>query len=202
MNVSAIQFLQRENLRLKQENETLERDKRSLNGYLEILQSIYWVSQTITLEENILDGFNKLLHAVMSVMGAKDGSLSRLNSNTNELTFLAVFGDLQEQLPGHRIKSDVGIAGWVVSNGKPLIVNNPRQDWRFSQTVDEEFGFFTNSILSVPVMKYGQVLGLMQTLNKPGDEFTEADIGLLLTLAQVAVMVLEELQSREALNPG
>jgi len=92
---------------------------------------------------------------------------------------------------GYRIKSDAGIAGWVVENQQPIIVNHPRQDWRFSVQVDEEFHFTTRSIASVPVTsEQGKFMGVIQLLNKRG-EFTQADIALLLILSQVAAKVLE-----------
>ena len=35
----------------------------------------------------------------------------------------------------HRPGGDVGVVGWVASNREPLIVNNPRQDRRFSSHI-------------------------------------------------------------------
>jgi GAF domain-containing protein len=181
--------LQQENVRLKEENEALYR-------YFDTVKDLYWASQQIASEENLLYALNQLLYKVMTVISAKDASLTRLDEETGELVFMLVHGDLAQQLPGHRIKSDVGIVGWVVSNHKPIIVNDPRQDSRFSQTVDEDFGFFTRSIVSVPIMNRGKLIGVIQLLNKRGNQFNEADVALLLIFCQVTVIVLEEIQLR------
>jgi GAF domain-containing protein len=191
MNESATRFLQQENIRLQKEIEALQRKNRSLYRYLDMIKELYWFNQQIVSEENPLDVFDQLLYKAISVVDANDGSLSYLDEETKELVFVLVHGDLREQLPGYRIKSDVGIAGWVVSNQKPIIVNNPRQDWRFSLDVDQDFSFFTRSIASVPVIARDMPIGAIQLVNKRDNEFTEADVALLLVLSQVAAKVLE-----------
>ena len=191
MDASATRFLQQENIRLQKENEALQRKNRSLYRYLDMIKELYWFNQQIVSEENPLNVFDQLLYKAISVVDANDGSLSYLDEETKELVFVLVHGDLREQLPGYRIKSDVGIAGWVVSNQKPIIVNNPRQDWRFSLDVDQDFSFFTRSIASVPVIARDTPIGAIQLVNKRDNEFTEADVALLLVLSQVAAKVLE-----------
>jgi len=169
-----------------------------LHSYLDMVKQLYWACQEITSAENLLYELNQLLIKVMEVVEAKDGSISRLNKQAGELVFVLVHGELGRQLPEYRLKSDVGIAGWVVQNRQPIFVNNPRQDPRFSQIVDKEFGFFTKSIVSAPVMLQGEVRGVVQLLNKRHSEFTEADVVVSLILGHVSAMVFDEIQSRLA----
>ena len=191
MDTSTTRFLQQENIRLQKENEALQRKNRALSHYLDMVKELYWFNQHIASDENPLNVLDQLLYKVISTIGADDGSLSYLDEETSELVFVLVHGDLREQLPGYRIKSDDGIAGWVVSNQKPIIVNTPRQDWRFSLEVDQDFSFFTRSIASVPVIAKDRAIGVIQLVNKHDNEFTEADIALLLVLSQVATKALE-----------
>jgi GAF domain-containing protein len=167
-----------------------------LHRYLQTVKDLYWASQDIAAADNLLYALNQLLYKVMSVIGAKDGSVSRLDEATGELVFVLVHGELGRQLPDFRIKSGTGIAGWVVNNRQPIIVNSPHVDTRFSNIVDKEFDFFTNCIASAPIMRRGHVKGVVQLLNKRGDEFNEADIVLLLVLGQVAAIVFEEIEKR------
>jgi GAF domain-containing protein len=133
----------------------------------------------------------------MSVLGAEDGSLLLRDEETDELVFVLVHGDVRQQLQGYRLKGDVGIAGWVATQREPLIVNSPRQDSRFSRQVDETFGFTTRSILCVPMIARGKLIGVIQLLNKRGeDEFIETDADLLAILGHVAAIALEEMQYR------
>jgi GAF domain-containing protein len=189
LSTSTLRFLQQENIRLQKTVETLEQTNQALTRYLDMVQEIYWTGQTITTVEHPLETIDGLLEKVMKVCGAHDGSLLILDKKNGELIFVFSHGDLRQQLPGHRLRSNVGIAGWVVEHGQPIIVNNPRQDWRFSVAVDEAFGFLTRSIVSVPMLNKGEVVGVLQLLNKYHNDFSEADVALLLIYGQVALTI-------------
>jgi GAF domain-containing protein len=201
MSTSTTRFLQQENIRLQKENEALQQKNRTLVRYLDMVKELYWFNQQIVFEADPLDVLDQLLDKTINVIGANDGSLSYLDEAAGELVFVLVHGDLREQLPGYRIKSEIGVAGWVVSNKRPIIVNNPRQDWRFSLEVDQDFSFSTRSIVSVPVIAQNKPIGVIQFVNKRNSEFTESDVALLLTLSQVATKALEaappQLEARE-----
>ncbi|MBI1878661.1 MAG: GAF domain-containing protein [Chloroflexi bacterium] len=193
---SALRFLQQENTRLQDENKTLREDSLAFRHYMEALKDLYWATQRITSEENLFNLLDQILYNAMSVLRAEDGSLLLLDEETNELVFVLVHGDIRNKLRGYRIKSNTGIAGWVARQREPLIVNNPRQDVRFSLDVDEEFSFVTRSILCVPMITRGKLIGVIEIVNKRAEEFTETDTTLLLILAQVAAIALEEMQTR------
>jgi len=175
-----------------------EKTVKILQNYLKTVQELYWAGQDIASADNLLYELNRLLFKVMSAVGAKDGSICRLDDQANELIFMLVHGELGRQLPDYRIKSDTGIAGSVVNTHDPVIVNDPRQDERFSQVVDTEFGFFTKSLASAPIMRRGQCRGVVQLLNKAGNNFNDEDVVLMLILGQVAAIVFEALESRGA----
>ncbi|MDM8530347.1 GAF domain-containing protein [Anaerolineales bacterium HSG25] len=198
MSASVVRLLQQENIRLKKEVDTLETRTDTLYQYFETVKRLYWSSQQIVKEENPLITLNELLYEVIDVIGARDGSLSHLDETTGELVFLLVHGDLRQQLRGYRLQTDTGIAGWVVNNQESLIVNDPGQDWRFSSTVDQEFHFLTQSIMTVPIITQGKLVGVSQLLNKKDNKFNEADVVLLLLLGQIAAAVLNEMETRIA----
>ncbi len=195
-STSALRFLQQENSRLQEENKALREDSLAFHHYMEALKDLYWATQRITSEEDLFKLLDQILYNALSVLRAEDGSLLLLDEETGELVFVLVHGDIRNRLRGYRIKSNVGIAGWVVSQREPLFVNNPRQDGRFSLDIDEEFSFITRSILCVPMITHGKLIGVIELLNKRDDEFTEADATLLLILGQVAAIALEEMQTR------
>jgi GAF domain-containing protein len=192
MTSSTMRFLQQESLRLNKELEALKQQNSRLEHYLDTVKAVYWTGLAITSADEPVETLSQLLLDVINVIGADDGSISRLDQEAGELVFVMVHGELRQRLAGYRMKSDVGTAGWVVENQEPLIVNYPRQDWRFSGVVDEEFGFLTRSIMSVPILAEGRLVGVIQLLNKHG-EFNESDVALVLTLSQVASKVLGNL---------
>ncbi len=196
MNTSATRYVQRENIRLQKENQTQQEYILTLQNYVEILANLYWTAQQIELEEDLIEILDQCLYEVINVMGAEDGSIAYLDQETEELVFAIVHGALREQLTGHRIRGDEGVAGWVLSNDEPVIVNNTRQDWRFSDQVDQEFSFLTKSILCTPVIQDGETIGVIELINKDPLPFNETDMTLLKVLSDIAANVFAEMQTR------
>lgn len=197
MSTSPMRFLQQENRRLKEENETLREENEALRGYMAALKELQLVTQEIISEENLFDLLDKILYSAMDVLQAEDGSLLLRDEETGELVFVLVHGDIRQELRGYRMGSDVGIVGWVASNSQPLIVNHVDQDWRFSDQIDKLFGFSTQSIICVPMITRGKLVGVIELLNKRNDEdFNDADVTLLSILAQIAATSLEEMNQR------
>ena len=197
MSASAVRFLQQENSRLKEENEALREENDALRGYMAALEELQVATQEIISEENLFNLLDKILYSAMDVLQAENGSLLLRDEETGELAFVLVHGDIRQELRGYRIAGDEGIAGWVATNRQPLTVNNAHQDWRFSGQIDQAFGFSTRSIICVPMLTRGKLIGVIELLNKRNDqEFSEADVTLLSILAQIAANALEEINER------
>ena len=197
MSPTTLRFLQQENARLQEENKILRQENLGLRHYIDSLKSLAWATQQITSEENLLVLIDQILFSAMDVLNAESGSLLLLDEETDELAFVLVHGDVEGELKGYRINRDEGIAGWAATRQEPLVVNNPRQDPRFHATVDETFDFFTRSILCMPMVTRGKLIGVIELLNKRDhDEFNDADLTLLSILGHVAAIALEELDSR------
>jgi len=78
---------------------------------------------------------------------------------------------MQIRFPNH-----IGIAGAVFTSGKTINIPHAYADLRFNPAFDKKSGYFTRSILCVPVVnKAGKVIGVTQVLNKRGGPFTEED---------------------------
>ena len=197
MSTATVRFLQQENHRLAEENATLREENQALRHYVGSLKELHWATQEIVSEENLFSLLDKILHSAMVVVGAEDGSLLLLDEETNELVFVLVHGDIRHELRGYRISGEAGIAGWIVSHRESLIINNPAQDWRFSHQVDTTFGFSTRSLIGVPMIARGKIIGVIELLNKhDNEEFTETDLTLLSILGQSAATALDEMQNR------
>jgi adenylate cyclase len=88
-----------------------------------------------------------------------------------------------------RFPSHVGIAGSVFTTGESIRIPYAYADLRFNPSFDRQTGFFTRSILCVPVFnKEGRAIGVTQALNKRGGPFTVEDESRLRAFtAQIAV---------------
>ena len=75
-----------------------------------------------------------------------------------------------------RLPNSLGIAGAVFTSGKAINIPYAYADLRFNPAFDKKTGFFTRSILCVPVVnQQGKVIGVTQVLNKRTGPFTAED---------------------------
>ncbi len=88
-----------------------------------------------------------------------------------------------------RLPSFAGIAGAVFTSGQSMNIPYAYADLRFNPSFDRQTGFFTRSILCVPILnKDHKCIGVTQVLNKKGGVFTDEDEQRLKAFtAQIAI---------------
>jgi adenylate cyclase len=131
-----------------------------------------------------------LLRRVMSeatrMLKADRSTLFLNNEKTGEL-----WSEVGEGLTAVQIKlpNTAGIAGAVFQSGKTINIPHAYADLRFNPAFDKRTGYFTRSILCVPVVnKHGKCIGVTQALNKRGGPFTAEDEARLKAFtAQVSI---------------
>jgi len=81
-----------------------------------------------------------------------------------------------ESLGEIRFPNTEGIAGLVFTTGRAVNIPHAYADLRFNPAFDKRTGYFTRSILCVPIVnKAGKTIGVTQVLNKEGGPFTDED---------------------------
>lgn len=142
----------------------------------------------------ILD-IDVLLDTVMQkaeeVMEAEASSVFRIDEKRRDLYFITARGEKGKEAKEIRVPMGKGIVGWVAEHGKPLLVPDVRKDNRWFRGVDEKTKWVTRSILAVPLIVKGKVIGVAEVLNKKGDRmFDEDDLELFSALGnQIAIAV-------------
>lgn len=191
--------LQHEVTRLKDENLALRDEAASLRGYVGAIESLMDAIDEIDPTAEILPLLDRILYNAMIVTTSKDGSLMVIDDETKELAFVHARGDVSiDKLAGQRLPIGKGIAGWVAENARPAIVDNARTDNRFFPGIDDAFRFTTNSVLAAPIIGKGQVLGVIEVLNKlNGKPYGQADLMLLSLLCRFAGDVLYAMTQQE-----
>lgn len=80
------------------------------------------------------------------------------------------------------VPENTGFIGAAMFGNEVIISNNPYNDFRFNPDVDKNSGYFTKSILTMPVTNAeGVVIGAFQAINKmtidgKDDQFNETDV--------------------------
>jgi GAF domain-containing protein len=64
------------------------------------------------------------------------------------------------------ISSTTGVAGYVATTGEKVNINDAYNDPRFNPEVDKSTSFTTRSILCVPIVAGGKIVGVIQAVNK------------------------------------
>ncbi|MGD9788775.1 MAG: GAF domain-containing protein [Sulfuricellaceae bacterium] len=156
------------------------------------------VSRRMAEQESLDAVLQTLVEITTNAVGAERGSLFLNDPDTHELYSRVAQGNYQREI---RILNNSGIAGYVFTTGKELIIHDAYADPRFNRSVDEQTGFVTKSILCIPIRtEKGGIIGVAQTLNKKKGHFTPHDLALVQTLIGQGTLALQSAQYIERLN--
>jgi signal transduction histidine kinase len=190
--LSKLEALEQEIAQLRQEN-TTARER------IAVLQVLHDVARSLSSELNLEPLLHMILATAVQVVGASAGSLLLLDLETNELVFKVIEKGGGVSLEGTRMPADKGIAGWVVTHRQPLIVDDVNRDDRWYRDITQGHDF--TSILCVPMIAKGQVIGVLQMLNKDsGKYFTMADQEILTTFAAQSAVAIENARLYQSLR--
>jgi signal transduction histidine kinase len=143
----------------------------------------------------------RAMEIAMVEMDVEDTSIW-LREPDGDLECRAAFGSAAERLVGMRIKPGQGVAGWVLKHKQSALVPDAQADLRFYPRVDEQIGFRTRNLVTVPLLVRGTGIGAMQAINKKQGPFSPADLAWLEVLAPLAATAIasarlvEELRQR------
>lgn len=148
---------------------------------------------------------DEILHIIMinisEIIQAEAWTLFLIDETTNELIFYDVFGEKKDELTGLRIPSNKGIVGWVVKNRRPILVADVSKDNRFFAEIDKKSKFKTKSILAVPMISKGDLVGVIEVINKKGETaFSKNDLKIVKTYVEQAALAFENATLLKKLN--
>lgn len=157
------------------------------------LSLFYEVGQTLS---SILD-IEKLLEvvafSVASLARAESCTVMLLDPNTNELIVQAARGPLLSSDINAHLKVGEGVAGRAVEERRPILVDDVSQDNRFTFRKQKESKI--RSLLSVPMLSRGKVIGAINVANKIQERtFSEDDVRMLSTVANEVAIALENVE--------
>jgi K+-sensing histidine kinase KdpD len=160
-----------------------EVNHESLEKLLEISTRL---SSTLQLDELL----SLVMEVATTLTNTEASSILLLDQSSGQLHFVASSGSFVPE--NTTVPLDSSIAGWVVRNGRSLILDDVQTDDRFYATVDKDLQFHTSSMLAVPLMSHKGVIGCLEVLNKlDGHHYSSQDVAILEALAsQSAVAII------------
>ncbi|MCA0354280.1 MAG: GAF domain-containing sensor histidine kinase [Chloroflexi bacterium] len=157
---------------------------------LDEMNLLYQVSQSIASDIDLRSLLRTIIEKVTQLVDSESASLLLVDEVHKELYFETPSSNNQE-LRSYRMPMDQGFAGWVVTHGQGLIVDDPQNDARFYRQVDSDISHQTRNILTVPVRSRERTVGVIQAVNKRNGPFTEHDLRTLSMLANQAAISIE-----------
>ena len=177
--------LRQTNLKFQEISERSRSAERSLLHLSHFLD----MSEISTLSEGIEGLIERVVITASAVMDADRATLFLIDKFNGELWSKVAAGIHHKEI---RIKTSQGVAGWVAVHGEMINIPNAYEDERFDRSVDEATGYKTHNILCGPVMNlHGQIVGVIQVINKKTGNFDERDEALFKAFAYQTAIALE-----------
>ena len=159
--------------------EEIERIRGKEMAFLELVSDINSEFDLSRLLQRAVSETTKMLGAERATIFLHDTATGTLFSR------VSTGGDISEI----RFPANLGIAGAVFTAGQTMNIPHAYADLRFNPAFDRQTGFFTRSILCVPIInKENRAIGVAQVLNKKGGGFSDEDEQRLKAFtAQIAI---------------
>jgi len=146
--------------------ESMKKIRRQEMEFIDVVSEVTADIKLGSLLQKVMGEATRLLNAERSTLFLNDEKTGELWSEVGQ-----GLESLQIRLP-----NTAGIAGAVFTSGKTINIPYAYADLRFNPAFDKKTGYFTRSILCVPIVnKAGKIIGVTQVLNKRGGPFSAED---------------------------
>lgn len=160
-----------------------KKDEQEVLQVTSMLTTVDWDSDK---EKDTAKG---LVYDLRQSTQCERGALFLLDREKAEL-----FSEMAEGLERENIhlSLNLGVAGLVAITGQELNVKDAYTDSRFDKKFDKKTGYRTRDILCVPLKdQSGNVIGVIEAMNKKTGTFTDSDIDFLKTHASIVAISVE-----------
>ncbi len=143
-----------------------------------------------------VEDLDKLLLTIIRecrrLLDCEAASVALYNKENDDLSFSVATGGDEEGIVRWRIAMGQGIAGLVAQTRESMLSNDPRHDSRWFGQVDNSSGYVTRNLAAVPMIRGGELIGVLEVLNRSGEDgFSDNDLILLQIFGDQAAMALD-----------
>jgi diguanylate cyclase (GGDEF)-like protein len=174
---------------------------RELKRTVDELQALNDIGRALTSTLELSEVLHLVMQKVSELLRAGSRALLLLDEAAGELYPEVAVGPGAERLGPARVPLGDGIAGWVAREGQPVLVEDVRADQRFSDRFDGLAGPETRSVLAVPLLAKGRVLGVIELAGGEASRpFSPEDLLTLRTIADYAAIAIDNAQAYERIK--
>lgn len=170
-------------------------DDHAIRNYLQLMsryERLMEISRQLNSTLDVMSLLNQIIDAATELTNTEQASILLIDPGTGELRFTASSNLSAGAMEAVPVPMEGSLAGWVATHGEPVLVEDTRDEKRFFSQADQVFQFNTRNLLGVPMMAHGKIIGVVEAINKNGDDpWTEDDVNTLSTLAGQAAIAIE-----------
>lgn len=174
-----------------------ESNGKDLPGKLQRLIETVDIANILT--EPLTQSLAKMLEISAAELNSEEASVLIRDGDEGDLRFLSAIGKVAEQLINIKVPAGKGIAGFVLSSGQPMAVSDVGEETSFYSEVDKTTGYSTQMILATPLSHNGEVIGVLEYINRRGDppfqSFTPAEMDRAAAFAEVIASLVNAYES-------
>ena len=157
------------------------------NERIDHLERLLEVVRGLTTAPDLESFLQTIITEASEMTESELASVLEYDPEAKELRFLSTIWIDRDVLRPVGVPLEGSVAGEVFSKGHPLIVQDPKADQRHFKVIDRVTKHETHSLAAVPIIVRGEIIGVLEALNKRDDaHYTEEDLTILATLAALA----------------
>ncbi len=163
----------------------VEREK-----WLKELSILYEMNLLFASSIDLKETLNTVFYNILNAIQAEAGSMFLMDDQSNTLACRICQGP--KDITGIHVPFGKGIVGHVAKTRQVDVTTDVKHDVRHFPDIDEQSGFVTHSMVSVPLITKDELLGVIQVINKKGGKtFSQEDVNLLQSLSSGAAMAIQ-----------
>jgi signal transduction histidine kinase len=162
------------------------------NERIDHLERLLEVVRGLTTAPDLESFLQTVINEAIELTNSELASILEYDESAADLRFLAMHWFQRDVLRPVGVPLEGSAAGWVYRRAQPLIIQDVKVDQRHFKVVDRLTKHETHSLVAVPLMVRGEVVGVLEALNKKDEaHYTEQDLTLLETLGALAAQAMK-----------
>ncbi len=158
---------------------------------LEHYQQLLDISKDLVSNHDLSTMLNKITTTACELSNSEASSILLYNERVKELYFQSATGLDEPVMHGLVVPLDGSIAGWVVKQGKTVLINDVHNDPRFFEGIEKKTQIITRSLVGIPLIVQEKVIGILEVINHRNGGFSEYEIEILTILGTQAALAIE-----------
>ncbi len=178
----------------------IHRDVTQEKRLARINRAMQRISATLPEYPDLPDLLDYISREIRGLLETEGAAVVLVDEERGELFIPgASYDDIETErrVKGNRFAIDQIMAGQVIRDGDPLMVNDTDEMPEAYPERDQKLGYQTRNLLEVPMRSSERIIGVLAAMNKKAGAFQHEDVELLGTIAGTVALSVENARFSE-----